>query len=180
MAPTASHRLLKPPKSILKSSSAQASSPRTKSKSLLPSSKKDQRRIRHAQLMSKVSKSTMVSKRRRRPNKKLVTTLDTLVDALPPQEGEFSQGANSSDQPTSQVNIIKRTSSKSRPGALKRQQTEANAERERFAKNMAQMSSGKPTETAVTTTFNSPNVASTTERWTALRVFIAQTLEKRA
>lgn len=174
-----SHRLTKPVKSILKPSSEQNSNPTTRPESLLPSSKKDKRRIRHSHLMSKVSKPTANSKRRRRPTKKLVTTLDALADALPQQEDDLDQEIESSNRLAQQVNIIKRTSAKSRPGALKRQQREANAERERFARNMAQMSRSTPAESALTSTSTSPNVPDTTEKWAALRGFIAETLEKR-
>ena len=61
---------------------------RSESESLFAASKKDKRRIKHAQLMSKVTKARTRNPRRRRPTKKLVTTLDALADALPDEDGE--------------------------------------------------------------------------------------------
>ena len=58
---------------------------------------------------------------------------------------------------------------KSRPGAMRRKQKLDNNERDRFAKNLAQM--------AVPT--SGSGQASSAEKLRALRSFISQTLEKR-
>lgn len=160
---------VQPSKSILKHKEG----PRltvVKPESLFATNKKDKRRIKHAQLMSKVTKSSTSKPRRRRPNKKLITTLDSLADALPGDIEESGSerevaGASAADQ----VNIIKRKSMKSRPGAMKRKQKLDNNERDRFAKNLAQM--------AVST--STSGAATSAEKLRALRGFISQTLEKR-
>lgn len=178
MAPVQSRTLRneKPLKSILKSSTTTTPTSSTKQVSSFPTSKKDKRQIKHSQFISKISKSTATSKRRRRPHKKLVTTLNELVDALPDQDHDTDQ----TNQPELQAHIIKRTSTKSRPGALRRRQQEDNAERARFAKNMAQLTRGGSTGQTNTPNPVDPTASSTTDRWTALRGFIAQTLEKRS
>lgn len=124
--------------------------------------------------MSKVTKSTSTKPRRRRPNKKLVTTLDALADALPDEDGSDTARRQSAEVAAeSQVNIIKRKSMKSRPGAMKRKQKLDNTEKERFAKNMAQMAAAR-------TPSSGEGLDSTaTSRFQALRGFIAQTLERR-
>lgn len=61
---------------------------------------------------------------------------------------------------------------KSKPGALKRKQKMDNQERERFAKNMAQLIGAKTDGETVQT-------APATSKWAALRGFIGQTLENR-
>jgi Ribosome biogenesis protein SLX9 len=177
-----SHRGSKPLKSILKNTSQLDPSSKSRSDNLFATSKKDKRRIKHAQLLSKISKPTAKPKRRRL-SKKLVTTLDSLADALPDDVDlpHFQNAAG--PQPEQQVNIIKRKSLKSRPGALKRRQKLDNEERERFVKNMAQMTASKlSTESGGTTTTvvgQQPPTSYTSQRWAALRGFIAQTLERR-
>lgn len=163
----------RPPKSILKSKDRPTPTA-SNIESLFPSNKKDKRRIKHAHLISKVTKSATTKPRRRRPNKKLVTTLDELADALPNDDelkGSDSAGERkrAGDLPSDQVNVIRRKSLKSRPGAMKRKQKLDNDERSRFAKNMAQMAA--PNTTAAP--------SSSAEKFRALRGFIGQTLEKR-
>ena len=149
----------KPSKSILKTSKSDA--PTQQVESLFPASKKDKKAIKHARLISKVTKSTSRKPRRRRPNNKLITTLDALASALP--DDDEVGGSDARDQ----VNIIKRKSMKSRPGALKRREKLDRGERDRFTKNMAQL--------ATTTS----QTGDTSDKWAALRGFISQTLEKR-
>ena len=150
----------KPSKSILKKSDTSTQPP----EALFLASKKDKRKIKHARLMSRVTKSNSTKPRRRRPNNKLVTTLEDLATALP-DEDEVGQkvGLTARDQ----VNIIKRKSMKSRPGALKRREKLDKGERDRFSMNMAQMATTNSQED------------DTTKKWAALRGFISQTLEKR-
>lgn len=150
----------KPNKSILK----QNKSTRT-NESLFATTKEDKRRIKHAQLMSKVTKVSAPKPKRRRPNKKLVTTLESLAAALPDDIEETAIDASVADQ----VHVIKRKSIKSRPGAMKRRQEIDNKERDRFAKNLAQMNVPSTTTTTV----------SAADKMKALRGFISQTLEKR-
>lgn len=137
--------------------------------------------------MSKVTKSATTKPRRRRPNKKLVTTLHALADALPSAEDESNgKGASTvaGGNPEEQVNIIKRKSMKSRPGAMKRREKLDKGERDRFAKNMAQLAAPKPNTEAgkensedMDTAAAQSAVPSTSDRWAALRGFISQTLE---
>lgn len=141
------------------------------SESLFATTKKDKRRIKHAQLISKVTKSKDTKQRRRRPSKKLVTTLDSLADALPDDLEDLNQstdpaGSNAADQ----VNVIRRKSLKSKPGAMKRRQKLDNDERDRFGKNLAQMAALQPGAQAI----------SSADKMKALRGFISQTLEKRS
>lgn len=167
----------KPVKSILKKPSGSAISLPDGPDDFFRTSKKDKRHIKHSQLLSKISKHE-AKPRRRRPNKKLVATLDSLADALPDGDDGNSPDNIAGERLDQQVNVIKRKSLKSKPGALKRRQKLDNEERARFAKNMAQMA---------TTTTSSPQTQSakgstssqTPSRWAALRGFISQTLEKR-
>jgi Ribosome biogenesis protein SLX9 len=121
--------------------------------------------MKHARLMSKVTKSTSTKPRRRRPNNKLVATLDSLASALP-DDNEVTRGTGNDAR--DQVNIIKRKSLKSRPGALKRREKLDKGERDRFTKNMAQL--------ATTTS----QAGDPSNKWATLRGFISQTLEKRS
>ncbi|KAJ9653920.1 hypothetical protein H2198_006971 [Neophaeococcomyces mojaviensis] len=158
-----------PTKSILKRNDDGQVSKSARSDSLFPTTKKDKRRIKHAHLMSKVTKSGSKPKRRR-PNKKLVTTLDSLADALPDgDEDAGPDGVAAGSKTEDQVNIIRRKSMKSKPGAMKRRQKLDNSERDRFAKNLAQM--------AAQGAGSAPT--SSVEKLKALRSFISQTLEKR-
>lgn len=157
-----------PSKSILKTNRPVTKS--VQSEPLFANSKKDKRRIKHAQLISKVTKTDTTKQRRRRPSKKLVTTLDALADALP-DDVDDSTSANEAagTLPADQINVIRRKSMKSRPGALKRKQKLDNSERDRFARNLAQMA----------VPASSTASASSADKLRALRGFISQTLEKR-
>lgn len=157
-----------PTKSILKRNDGTVST--KKSESLFATSKKDKRRIKHAQLITKVTKSKDTKSRRRRPNKKLVTTLDSLADALPDDFEDSAPSTNAAGLAAAdQVNIIRRKSLKSKPGAMKRRQKLDNDERDRFAKNLAQMAAPQPGAQSM----------SSADKLKALRGFISQTLEKR-
>jgi hypothetical protein len=123
--------------------------------------------------------------KRRRPNKRLVATLDSLADALP--DDDEVQGREDSSA-KDQVNVIRRKSLKSKPGAMKRREKIDQGERARFKKNMAQLaapntggdlSTGKVSMNNGPTATGSTTVSSTNERWAALRSFISQTLETR-
>ncbi|CEJ56688.1 hypothetical protein PMG11_02889 [Penicillium brasilianum] len=133
-------------------------------------SKKDKRQIKHATLMSKIAKSSKTPKKRR-PSKKLVANLESLADALP-------DAADNSHDAASQVNIIKQKTLRHKPGALKRREKLEKVERDRFAKNMAQMASMQPAPAAETASEAPPGAHSTANRWSALRNFISQTMEQ--
>lgn len=131
--------------------------------------------------MHKITKSSTTKPRRRRPNKKLITTLDALADALPNNEDETSGTATAGPRPEDQINVIKRKSLKSKPGAMKRREKLDKSERDRFAKNMAQLAPSTAKESdgvniPKTPQSNQP-APSTSQRWAALRGFISQTLE---
>jgi predicted component of type VI protein secretion system len=73
------------------------------------------------------------------------------------------------------MNIIKQKTLKHKPGAMKRKEKLEKTERDRFAKNMAQMSGIQP----ATTTSSEPTADdSVSNRWAALRGFISQTMEQ--
>ncbi|KAK8211800.1 ribosome biogenesis protein SLX9-domain-containing protein, partial [Phyllosticta paracitricarpa] len=146
------------------------------------SSKRDKRSIKHSLLLSKITKSAPL--KRRRPNKKLVTTLDALADALPTDD-DYDGDANAEagnqgeradaalDVPGAQARIlVKNRSLKSRPGALKRKAAVEARERHRFEQNLAEMAKGVPAPPGAA-------AASTAERWKALRAFIGGTMERR-
>jgi Ribosome biogenesis protein SLX9 len=174
-----SQRDRKPLKSILKQTSQPSSFSSKPADSHFPTSKRHKRHIKHAQLVSKIVKQNTKSKRRR-PSKKLVASLDSLADALPDNENRSKVAGK---RPEDQVNIIKRKSLRSRPGALKRKQKLDNDERARFARNMAQMANVKETTGTPDEADGGAQRASSSNgvscRWAALRSFIAQTLEKR-
>lgn len=127
-------------------------------------SKRDKRTIKHASFLSKIEKSSQKTPKRRRASKKLATNLESLADALPETEGDLNE-------PDNQVNIIKQKTLKHKPGAMKRKQQIEKIERDRFAKNMAQLSSVPNAE---------PNAEqdSTSNRWASLRNFVSQTMEQ--
>ncbi|KAL4889949.1 ribosome biogenesis protein SLX9-domain-containing protein [Aspergillus ambiguus] len=127
--------------------------------------KKDKRTIKHSSFVSKIEKSSQKTTKRRRASKKLATNLDSLADALPETETELNDPAN-------QVNVIKQKTLKHKPGAMKRREKLEKVERDRFAKNMAQMSNIETTAAAE----SGNDSTSTSNRWSALRSFISQTM----
>lgn len=136
--------------------------------------KKDKRLIKHAAFMSKIQKAYQKKPKRRRPSKKLVTNLDSLADALPAaEEGDRNDASN-------QVNIIKHKTMKSRPGAMKRKEKLEQMERDRFMKNLAQMTriEANTTSEAAASSESQAEPPPTSSRWAALRGFISQTMEQ--
>lgn len=123
--------------------------------------------IKHASFVSKIEKGFRKTSKRRRASNKLATNLEALADALPEADAAL-------EEPASQVNVIKQKTLKHKPGALKRKQQIEKMERDRFAKNMAQLSgvdsAGGPEANA--------EQASTSNRWAALRNFVLQTMEQ--
>lgn len=138
--------------------------------------KKDKRLIKHSVFVNKVAKSHKKTPKRRRPSKKLVANLDSLADALPDADDETHPDL------ASQANIIKHKTLKHRPGAMKRKEKMEKLERDRFIKNMAQMTAIEQatpqvqpqSESQATDTASS----STSNRWAALRGFISQTMDR--
>ncbi|KAI9367987.1 ribosome biogenesis protein SLX9-domain-containing protein [Aspergillus egyptiacus] len=128
--------------------------------------KRDKRLIKHSSFVSKIEKSSAKSNKRRRASKKLVTNLESLADALPDAESELKD--------SSQVNLIKQKTLKHKPGAMKRREKLEQMERDRFAKNMAQMSTIQPTPAA---NQDADAANSVSNRLAALRGFISQTME---
>jgi Ribosome biogenesis protein SLX9 len=113
-----------------------------------------------------------------------VANLESLANALPDDgdpatavdAGARSRGTTLREQ--ANVNVIQRKSIKSRPGAMKRREKVDNEERERFAKNLAEMS-GKKMEGRGEDSAKLENGRVAHDRWAALRGFIAQTMEQR-
>ncbi|EAW08492.1 FAM207/SLX9 family protein [Aspergillus clavatus NRRL 1] len=131
--------------------------------------KRDKRSIKHASFVSKIEKSSSKAPKRRRASKKLIANLESLADALPETEMEMND-------PSNQVNIIKQKTLKHKPGAMKRRHKLEKVERDRFAKNMAQMASIQTNATAEAE--SKDETGSTSNRWAALRNFISQTIEQ--
>jgi hypothetical protein len=143
-------------------------------------SKKDKRIIRHSAFVNRIEKAHKKPLKRRRPSKKLVTTLEGLADALP-----SLQDIGDLEQDGAEKGKIKQKSMRSRPGATKRREKLERMERERFGKNMAQLAAGSAQENTTSQT-NAMQVegsvsqsSSTSSRWAALRGFIAQTMEQK-
>jgi hypothetical protein len=114
-----------------------------------------------------------------------VANLESLVDALP-DNGDPATGATETGNRRSRgaalreqanVSIIQRKSMKSRPGALKRREKVDQGERERFAKNLAEMNGKRvdPGESSITPA----DGQQAHNRWAALREFISQTMERK-
>ncbi|CAO2657994.1 Nn.00g072540.m01.CDS01 [Neocucurbitaria sp. VM-36] len=140
-----------------------AALPRTEdASSLFPSSKKDKQKIKHSSFVSKIEKSSSKTAKRRRPNKKLVATLESLADALPGLEDGGADGEIEVGQAKIQRKTLK--SMKSRPGALKRKEKLEKLERDRFNKNLAQLAS--------TTQGNAVQ-----DRWAALKSHVQSNME---
>ena len=143
-------------------------------------SKRDKRVIKHSAFVNRIEKANKKPLKRRRPNKKLVTTLEGLADALPDLQdiGDLGQGGSESGK-------IRQKSMKSRPGATKRREKLEKMERERFGKNMAQLAARSAQENTNSATSSMqvegapPQSSSTSSRWAALRGFITQTMEQK-
>ncbi|KAF9728983.1 hypothetical protein PMIN06_010433 [Paraphaeosphaeria minitans] len=132
---------------------------------LFSSSKKDKRTTRHSDFVSKIEKSSSKIQKRRRPNKKLVTNLESLADAL----SGLEQGDGNGEVVVGQAKI-QRKSLKSRPGAMKKKEKLEKLEKERFNMNLAQMAT---TSTASSATGSKPAA----DRWAALKNHVKNTAE---
>jgi len=133
------------------------------------SSKKDKRTIKHSAFVNRIEKAHKKPLKRRRPSKKLVTTLEGLADALPGDEGEVQVEGGK----------IRQRSLKSRPGATKRREKVERMERERFGKNMTQLAAGSGASAMGIDGTEGPQPSATVSRWAVLRGFISQTIEQK-
>ncbi|KAF1812358.1 hypothetical protein P152DRAFT_33493 [Eremomyces bilateralis CBS 781.70] len=102
--------------------------------------KRDKQSMKHSLLLHKIESSGVKKAKRRRPNKKLVTNLDTLIDALP----EIGQEAGENAKPETEAAKRQRKAYGSRPGALKRRDKVEKEEREFVGKALAALSAGDP------------------------------------
>ncbi|OBT70100.1 hypothetical protein VE03_00409 [Pseudogymnoascus sp. 23342-1-I1] len=136
--------------------------------------KKDKRTIKHSAFVNRIEKANTKTLKRRRPSKKLVATLESLADALP----DFDDDGNGGERIVGDAKI-KHRSLKSRPGATKRREKLEKMERERFGKNMAQLSATTETAPALEGQPHAAAAAATSNKWAALRGFISQTLEQK-
>ncbi|KAK4224791.1 ribosome biogenesis protein SLX9-domain-containing protein [Podospora fimiseda] len=151
-------------------------------------SKRDKRTIKHSAFVSKISSSSSITKRKtlkgRRPNKKLVTTLNSLGDAL----DDITQEIAEEDAEKPEEGKVRHKSLKSKPGALKKKEKVIKSELERFGRNLAQLaavSEEKKEEMKMvvekeekTQQPQAVPAAATSNRWAALRGFIASTMEQ--
>ncbi|OBR04547.1 hypothetical protein CH63R_11250 [Colletotrichum higginsianum IMI 349063] len=153
--------------------------------------KKDKRTMKHSAFVSKVEKANKKPLKRRRPNKKLVTTMESLADALP----DLDEGAPTLEQ--LREGKVRHKSLKSRPGALKRKEKVVRGEMQRFGASMAALASvpaapapASPASPAVPAgamaVEGSANGSAapdakpdaTSSRWAALRRHISSTMEQ--
>jgi hypothetical protein len=134
--------------------------------------------------VNRIEKSHKKPLKRRRPNKKLVTTLESLGDAL----GELEQGADGKGiEERVKEGKIRLRGLKSRPGAMKKREKLERSERERFARNMAQLAAGVAKEDKEEMQVEGQEngegrgeqKSATANRWAALRGFIEQTMEQK-
>jgi len=123
--------------------------------------------------MSKITKAYQKPTKRRRPSKKLVTSLESLTDALPDSEEVDGEGITIGDAK------IRHKSLKSRPGAMKRKDKLERMEKERFGKNMAQMAVLPAVSHSLDSNIPKATQPTTSDRWAALRNFIGQTMEQK-
>ncbi|KAI9688517.1 MAG: hypothetical protein M1822_001466 [Bathelium mastoideum] len=143
--------------------------------SAFASSKKDKRLIKHSTFVSKIQKQTVkLKKKRRRPSKKLVTTLESLADALPETDEPVS--TEEARALHKQAND-RRKALKSRPGSQKRKEKVEKAERERFGQNLAQMIGSQVGNPATQTSPLQNAPTKPHDRWSILRKFIEHNME---
>lgn len=149
------------------------------------STKRDKRIIKHSSFVSRISSSGIKkTNKRRRPSKKLVTSLDGLADALPdlPEGDEVEKGK------------VRHKSLNSKRGALKKKERIVKGEMERFGVSMARLTSTGTQQQVNTTpsgiqkdddegmtdkvTETTTQPPATSNRWAALRGYISSTMEQ--
>ena len=140
------------------------------------STKEDRRRMKRSSLLVRILSTHSKVKKRRRPSKKPMTSLDSLAKALPGNVPRAQpKRTNDSFQMTHK-------SLKSRPGALKKKEKLAKMERERFEKNMVQMAKdNRSLAEGVPASHGEEGSAinnTSSHRWAALRGFIVSTMDR--
>ncbi|KAL6716138.1 hypothetical protein ACLMJK_005704 [Lecanora helva] len=153
--------------------------------------KRLKQRQKHTTLLSRLthpspSHNSKITKKRRRPSKKLVTGLEELGDALPDASTVPENGTGGRDGKGDGGVKIKHKSLKSRPGAQRRKEKVVAMEMERFGRNLAQMSagvgrgeSGHGGGMMGVEREEGERRGGTAERWAAIRGFVRQTMERR-
>ncbi|KAF5006372.1 hypothetical protein FDECE_7246 [Fusarium decemcellulare] len=153
------------------------------------SNKRDKRLMKHSSFVSRIASSRISksSSKRRRPSKKLATSLDSLADALPELGADAEQPGK-----------IKHRSLKSKKGALKRKEMVVKGEMERFGVSMARLTGAPQENTAPAGIQRNDDddddddeglkekndageakpAPSTANRWAALRGYISATMEQ--
>ncbi|KAL1895900.1 hypothetical protein Sste5346_004997 [Sporothrix stenoceras] len=109
-------------------------------------SKRDKQLIRKATFRARVLDKAGPTKKplkRRRPSKKLVTTLESLADALPDVPSTNDAGEVEYDEWEGIKKRRRQQSLKTRPGSLKRKEKVVQAEMARFGQNLAQLTAVK-------------------------------------
>lgn len=140
--------------------------------SIFKTTKKDKQRIKHSLLLSMAQSSSDKPsgiRKRRRPSKKLATSLDALADALPDIVAAGKDGNPST------ANERKLTSLQSKPGARKKRDKLDREERDRFGKNLAILSQARSAEEKVPASIavmTEASAAAPVNRWAALRQHI--------
>ncbi|OCK74151.1 hypothetical protein K432DRAFT_210273 [Lepidopterella palustris CBS 459.81] len=135
---------------------------------LFPSTKKDKRTIKHSIFIHRIEKASSNTKKRTRPNKKLIANLESLADALPELEDIKEKGEIVVGQAE-----IRHKSLKSRPGAMKRKEKLENMEKERFNKNLAQLAGSTQGQD------NGAEHTTIANRWAALKSFVQSTVQRK-
>lgn len=122
--------------------------------------------MKHSLLLSKARKSAGVTKtlKRRRPSKKLVTTMGSLEDALPELEEQELVKVKTGPQSVDSRN----KSLGSKPGVRKKRERIEREERERFGKNLAVLSMARPADDVE----GGGATSGTSNRWAALRAHL--------
>ncbi|QDS70644.1 hypothetical protein FKW77_000884 [Venturia effusa] len=143
-----------------------------KSTDLFHNSKRDKREMKHSLLLSKARKSAGIAKplKRRRPSKKLVTTMESLEDALPELE-EHMVKAKTGARDVGDKN----KSLGSKPGVRKKRERIEREERERFGKNLALLSMARPDNAE-----GGEAAGATSNRWAALRAHLNSSMAEQA
>ncbi|KAI4198616.1 MAG: hypothetical protein LQ350_005146 [Teloschistes chrysophthalmus] len=140
-------------------------------------SKKDKRIIKRSALISRIEKSKHKQKKRRRPSKKLVVSLESLADALPEAPSRDEAGATEAS-----AGKIRHRSLKSQPGSMKKKEKIIRLEKDRFNQNMAQLTAIHPSAVErddVSHAMSADNGGQIAHRWAALKNFIQQNVQQR-
>ncbi|CAL8579896.1 hypothetical protein XPA_005626 [Xanthoria parietina] len=147
-----------------------------KAQNAFSTTKKDKRIIKRSALISRIEKSKAQPKKRRRPSKKLVASLESLAAALPDAPPRNDQVTETG------IARIKHRSLKSQPGAMKKKEKIIRMERDRFNRNMAQMAAVQSPASGQMDTNQSTATGAdgqSRSKWAVLRSHIQQTMEQR-